>query len=54
MSATTTNQSVSGNLLCGQNDTLNCYTPYIKYTKLEFEVTLSFLSSKLLEISWHL
>ncbi|KAF7134374.1 hypothetical protein RHSIM_Rhsim08G0116000 [Rhododendron simsii] len=42
VSATTTNQSVSGNLLCGQNDTLNCYTPYIKYTKLEFEVDTFF------------
>lgn len=42
VSATITNQSVSGSLLRGQNDTLNCYTPYIKYTKLEFEVDTFF------------
>ncbi|KAH7864219.1 hypothetical protein Vadar_027100 [Vaccinium darrowii] len=42
VSTTTANQPVSGKLPCGQNDTLNCRTPCIKYTKLEFKVDTFF------------
>ncbi|KAI8002525.1 Phospholipase SGR2 [Camellia lanceoleosa] len=39
---TITNQPDSGNLPPGEIDMAECYTPYIKYTKLEFKVDTFF------------